>query len=75
MNRHQSRFRGQSKSEPLHAQDSKISHREFGSAEELLREDAAHLELPPQIEARLKTSLNQQNDSAPQSWWKRWFKG
>lgn len=48
--------------------------REFASAEELLRYDAAHTTVPPEIARRLQQSTA---DLPPPkaAWWKRWFGG
>ncbi len=50
------------------------SAREFANAEELLRYDAAHTTVPPEIARRLQKSTA---DLPPpkMSWWKRWFGG
>lgn len=45
---------------------------EFGSVDEMLRHDALHTPVPPQIAHRLARSLA--NEPAPtRSWWKRLF--
>jgi hypothetical protein len=49
------------------------AHRDFASAEELLRYDAAHTEVPPEIAARLQKSAA--NLPPPAPWWKRFFRG
>jgi hypothetical protein len=48
--------------------------REFATAEELLRYDAAHTPVPPVIAQRLQKSTGE----LPQpkaAWWKRWLGG
>jgi type II secretory pathway pseudopilin PulG len=48
--------------------------REFASAEELLRYDAAHTPVPPEIAQRLQKSTG--NLPGPKTaWWKRLFGG
>jgi hypothetical protein len=47
--------------------------REFASAEELLRHDAAQTEVPPVIAERLTQSIAKLPPK-PQSWWQRWLK-
>jgi len=43
--------------------------KEFASSEELIRFDASHIKVPPEIALRLKHSLAQ--EAAPRrSWWK-----
>ena len=50
------------------------SAREFASAEELLRYDAAHTTVPPDIARRLQKSAG--DLPAPKTtWWKRLFGG
>jgi hypothetical protein len=46
--------------------------REFASAEELLRYDAAHTPVPPAIAQRLQKSTSELPPPKP-AWWKRWF--
>jgi hypothetical protein len=58
-------------SETIH-QSGQSSAREFGSAEELLRHDAAHTPVPPRVAVRLEQSL----ESVPRPrapWWRRLF--
>jgi len=48
--------------------------REFATAEEALRYDAAHTTVPPEIARRLQRSTR----DLPQpktAWWKRWLRG
>jgi hypothetical protein len=45
--------------------------KEFSNSDELLRFDAAHTEVPPEIAARLQKSAA--NLPPPASWWKRFF--
>ena len=52
------------------AQSETHSVREFASAEELLRADAAQTEVPPEIAARLKKSAAQIQPPAVRPWWK-----
>ena len=46
--------------------------REFASAEEMLRHDAIHTQVPPAIAFRLRESIRQ-TPPPPRSWWQRWF--
>ena len=49
------------------------SAREFASTEELLRHDASHITVPPEIAERLARSI--QNEPKPaRSWWRRFLK-
>ena len=48
--------------------------REFASAEELLRYDAAHTTVPPEIAQRLQKSTGNLPGPKP-AWWKRLFGG
>ena len=48
--------------------------REFASAEELLRYDAANTTVPPEIARRLQKSTADLRGPKP-SWWKRWLGG
>ena len=48
--------------------------REFATAEELLRYDAAHTVVPPEIAQRLQKSTGGSPGSGP-SWWKRLLGG
>jgi ABC-type branched-subunit amino acid transport system ATPase component len=45
---------------------------EFARAEELLRFDAARMQVPPAIAHRLNESM-QHEPRAANPWWKRWF--
>lgn len=47
--------------------------REFASAEEMLRFDAAQTAVPPQVEERLKQSTNNCPLPRRRSWWKSLF--
>ena len=47
--------------------------REFATATELLRHDAAQTELPPVIAERLTRSI-QDLPRPPHTWWHRWLK-
>lgn len=47
--------------------------REFATAEELLRHDAAQTQVPPVIAERLTQSIAKLPQQ-PQSWWQRWLK-
>jgi hypothetical protein len=55
------------------ASGQKQTAREFNSAEELLRHDAAQTRVPPEIAARLRESIA--NEPRPQkSWWQKMFR-
>jgi len=56
-------------------QESQVQAREFSSAEEVLREDAAHVEVPEAIKARLADSIAQEIPAKPGPWWKKLFGG
>lgn len=46
--------------------------REFGTVEELLRHDALHTPVPPNIAVRLQKSMG---PAASPAWWRRFFGG
>jgi hypothetical protein len=48
--------------------------REFASAEELLRYDAAHTTVPPAVAQRLQKSAAEL-PAPKRPWWKRWLGG
>ena len=48
--------------------------REFASPEEMLRYDAAHTTVPPEIAQRLQKSTGDL-PKPKASWWKRWLGG
>ncbi len=55
-------------------QSAHATAREFASSDELLRFDAAHTPVPPEIEVRLrKMSAHLPPPSRP--WWKAWLGG
>ena len=47
--------------------------RQFASAEELLRFDAAQTAVPPQLRERVLRQVEAEK-STRQPWWKRWFR-
>ena len=47
--------------------------REFGSAEDMLRFDAAHTMVPPEIAERLKRSAGSVPSVEKRSWWGKLF--
>jgi hypothetical protein len=47
---------------------------EFHSVEAMLRHDAIHTPVPPNIENRLQKSLGQ-TPPPSRAWWRRWFGG
>jgi hypothetical protein len=58
----------------LHQTADAASERAFESVEQMLREDAATVRVPPAVENRLSRSA-QQNPRSPRSWWTRRRKG
>jgi len=48
---------------------------EFPTAEEAIRYDAAHTDLPPSLAERLKKSVEQEPRQAESPWWKRLLGG
>ena len=63
--------------QPMAAAEQSAQHgsaREFRSAEELLRYDAAQTEVPPAIAARLRKELAEL-PPPKMTWWQRWFGG
>ena len=51
------------------------SAREFASVEEMLRHDALHTPVPPNIADRLGESIGQLPPPPPRAWWRRFFGG
>ena len=49
------------------------SAREFGTVEEMLRHDALHTPVPPNVANRLRKSIG--SASASPAWWRRFFGG
>lgn len=45
---------------------------EFSTVEAMLRHDASHTPVPPNIAHRLEQSIGQ-TSSRSRSWWRRWF--
>ena len=68
--KHQSKFSQEQQHATEHQSRAQSAHREFASAEEMLREDAANIVVPPEIAVRLQKSTA---DLAPPrgGWWKR----
>jgi len=46
---------------------------EFQTAEQAIRHDSSHTELPPAIAERLKKSIEQEPRKPDAPWWKRLF--
>jgi hypothetical protein len=67
----ESKHRSQEQHQLSHSQQS--TAREFASAEELLRHDAAQTQVPPVIAERLSQSIANLPPK-PKSWWQRWLK-
>ncbi len=51
------------------------SPQEFASVEEMLRHDALHTPVPPNIEHRLADSVSQLPPPPARGWWRRFFGG
>ena len=51
------------------------SPQEFASVEEMLRHDALHTPVPPNIEHRLADSVSQLPAPPARGWWRRFFGG
>ena len=49
--------------------------REFANVEEILREDAAQVEVPETVKTRLADSISQEMPAKSGSWWKKLFGG
>ena len=47
---------------------------EFNTVDEMLRHDALHTPVPPEVARRLEKSL-QEEAPASSPWWKRWMGG
>jgi len=56
-------------------QESQPQAREFASAEELMREDAAKVEVPEAVKSRLAESIAQEMPAKSGPWWKKLFGG
>lgn len=48
--------------------------REFASAEEMIREDAAQTAPPERLEERVRESIRREPASPRPPWWRRWLK-
>ena len=51
------------------------SAQEFASVEEMLRHDALHTPVPPNIVYRLEESVKNLPPAASRAWWRRFFGG
>jgi hypothetical protein len=72
--KHQSKLSEESRQVGTEQQTQSPAAREFASADELLRYDAAHTPVPPAIAQRLQKSAG--GLPGPKaSWWKRWLGG
>ncbi len=56
-------------------QTQSASAREFASVEEMLRHDAVHTPVPPNIAYRLEESVKQLPPASTRAWWRRFFGG
>lgn len=70
--KHESKQRSQEQEQLTAAAAQQTNAREFATTEELLRHDAAQVEVPPAVADRLAHSIR--NEPQPErSWWKRVF--
>lgn len=69
--KHESKHRSQE--QLAHTAAHQATTREFATAEELLRHDAAQTQVPPVIAERLTQSIAKLPQQ-PRSWWQRWLK-
>lgn len=68
--KNQSKLNSQEQEQVVESKSVQMTSREFGSVEEVLREDAKQTEVPPEIARRLGESLR--NEPRPErSWWQR----
>lgn len=72
--KHESKQRSQEQEQLAQTTTAQSATREFATAEELLRHDAAQTEVPPAIAERLTQSIAKL-PQPPRSWWQRWLKG
>lgn len=76
MKPHSSRLQQEQKEQTVEAQQAQqeTAAREFASAEEVLRFDAAQTEVPESVKSRLAESLEKEpKPEPPASWWRRLF--
>jgi hypothetical protein len=72
--KHQTKLSEEQQQQAAGQQTQKQSPREFANAEEMLRYDAAHTPVPPDIARRLQKSTTAV--PAPKaSWWRKFFGG
>jgi hypothetical protein len=71
--KHESKQRSQEQEQLAQNAGGQSTAREFATAEELLRHDAAQTEVPPAIAERLTQSIAKL-PQPPRSWWQRWLK-
>jgi hypothetical protein len=69
----ESKHHSQEQEQLAHTATQHSMAREFATAEELLRHDAARTEVPPVIAERLTKSL-QHLPRPSKTWWQRWLK-
>jgi len=72
--KHQSKLSEEQQQQPAGLQTQQPAAREFASVEEMLRYDAAHTTVPPEIARRLQKSAGDL-PKPKASWWKRWLGG
>ena len=58
-----------------HQQKQSSSAQEFASVEHMLRHDALHTPVPPNIAYRLEESIKDLPPAASRAWWRRFFGG
>ncbi len=72
--KHESKFRQQQQENVDQQQTTRSAQTEFPSVEAMLRHDALHTPVPPNIEFRLQKSV-EGLPRADKPWWRRLFKG
>ena len=72
--KHESRFRQNQQQNLDQQQTTRPAVSEFSSVEEMLRHDAMHTPVPPNIAFRLQKSVEGMPRAA-KPWWRRLFKG
>lgn len=71
---HQEQHAHEAQAALRHATEQEQSTREFATAEEAIRADAAETEVPPAIAERLQKSLDANPPVVPEkSWWRKLF--
>ncbi len=74
MNEKFSKLRQEQKQEIHQKQEEQVSNaQQFDTVEEMLKADAAQIEVPRRVAEKLNRSIGQMGDSE-KAWWKRLFK-